>query len=94
VPAIGAGLLALAVSSDASTCGSADSSDAVFGYAILVAVALFAMAAFTSLFDAVRLARAGAAKLAVRRLLPLLASVVLGFGTLVLWLFTVLSCLE
>ena len=94
MPAIGAGLLALAMSSDASTCGSADSSDAVFGYAVLIAVGLFVTAAFTALFDAVRLAHSGAAKLAVRRLIPLLASVVLGFGTLVLWLFTVFSCLE
>jgi hypothetical protein len=93
VPAAVAGGIALATSSDVASCESAHSTEALFGFGVLLAVGLFATAAFTALFDAIRLARLGAKGRAAARLIPLLASLALGFGTLVLWVVTLVSCL-
>jgi hypothetical protein len=93
VPAAVAAAVALATSSDVSTCDARDSTEALFGIATLFAIGLFATAALTALFDAVRFARRGEAGLAVRRVAPLILGAGLAFGTFVLWLYTVLSCL-
>jgi hypothetical protein len=92
--AVVAGFIAVVTSSDVASCNSADSVEAVFGFASLIALGLFATAAFTALFDAVSLARRGESALAAWRLAPLLLSVAAGFGTLALWIFTVVSCLN
>jgi hypothetical protein len=94
LPASIAVAIALGTSSDVSSCTSADSVQALFGFAILFAVGFFATAAFTALFDGVRLASRGEKGQAIRRVVPLLTSVGLGFGTLVLWVVTVVACLE
>jgi hypothetical protein len=93
VPAGVAAGIALATRSDVASCDGKDSVEAVFGFAVLFAVGLFATAAFTALFDAVRFAGRGERALAARRLAPLLTAVGLGFGMLVLWIATVVSCL-
>jgi hypothetical protein len=92
--AVVAGGIALMTSSDVASCEARDSTEAIFGLATLFALGLFTTAALTALFDAVSLARRGEKRLAAIRLAPLLASVALGFGTLVLWVFTVVSCLS
>jgi hypothetical protein len=92
--AVVAGALALVTSSDAASCDGPSSADAVFGYAGLIATGLFATAAFAALFDAVSLARRGEARRAAWRVAPLLLSVALGIGTFILWIATLLACLD
>jgi hypothetical protein len=89
-----AAVVALGNRSEVSTCQGRDSAEAVFGIATLVAIGLYATSALTALFDAVRLARIGEGVLATRRLVPLLLSAGLAFGTLALWVVTVVSCLS
>ena len=86
--------IALSQRADAAECGGRDSAEAVFAYATLGAVGLFTTAALTALFDAVRFARSGRKGLAAVRLVPLLLGVALAFGTFVLWVATLVSCLS
>jgi hypothetical protein len=86
--------IALTQRADVATCDARSSSEAVFAYGALAAVVLFAAAALTSLFDAIRFARSGEKGPASARVVPLVLGAALAFGTFVLWLFTVLTCLS
>jgi hypothetical protein len=92
--AAGAAAIALTQRSAVATCDSRDSADVIFGYAAVFAIGLFTTAAVTALFDAVRFARSGQKGLAAARVVPILLGAGLAFGTLVLWFFTLLSCLS
>jgi hypothetical protein len=92
--AVAVAAIALTKRADVAECGARDSAEAVFGYGALVAVALFAATAFGAFLDAVSLARRGEHALAAGRVVVLLLGLALGFGTFVLWFFTVLSCLS
>jgi hypothetical protein len=65
-----------------------------FGFAILFGIALSISSAFAALFDAFRLARARATSAALARLVPLLLSAALGFGTFVLLIAAIAPCLD
>jgi hypothetical protein len=63
-------------------------------HAILFGIGLSIDGAFAALFDAFRLGRARAASAALSRLVPLLLSAALGFGTLVLLIAAIAPCLD
>jgi hypothetical protein len=92
--AAGVAAIALTQRSDVASCGTRDSGEALFAYGALVAVALFATAAVTALVDAVQFARSGQKGLAAGRLGLLLLGAALAFGTLALWVITLVSCLS
>jgi hypothetical protein len=94
VPGGIAALTAFALYSPISSCTSTESEGVAFGVAILASLTLFAAFGLTGLFDAIRLARAGAGRVAAGRLGLFLLGAVLVFGTLVLWVAAVFSCLE
>jgi hypothetical protein len=89
-----AAVTALALYTPTSSCNSTESEGLAFGVAILSCLTLFTAFGLSGLFDAIRLARAGAGRVAAGRLAVFFLGAVLVFGTLVFWVFAVVSCLE
>jgi hypothetical protein len=89
-----AAVTALALYSPIASCDSTESEGVAFGVAILACLTLFTAFGLSGLFDAIRLARAGAGRVAAGRLALFFLGAVLVFGTLVFWVFAFFSCLE
>ena len=94
VPGGIAALTAFALSSQIASCNPTEFEGIAFGVAILACLTLFTTFGLSGLFDAIRLARAGAGRVAAGRLGLFFLGAVLVFGTLVLWVVAVFSCLE
>jgi hypothetical protein len=94
LPASGSAAVAAYLFSPVSTCHERDAVEYTFAIAILAGLGLYTTSALTALFDAVRLARSGAAGRAAARLVPFVLSAALAVGTFFLWIGAVLSCIE
>jgi hypothetical protein len=91
--AIATGVAAI-LYSPVATCDAADSVELGFAGAILIAIGFYVGTSLTALVDAIRLARKGATRRAALRLLPFFIGAALAFGTFLLAILSLLSCLN